>query len=344
MRRLAAALESGRVDGGLARIAAALWARVAAARLVKPLTWRAGAEVLAVGGATLGGSGKTPLCIAAARVLARDGVRVALVGHGYRARPGVARVVVSTDAVSAVGDEALACARALALALDRVPVVVGPTRQAALDLALTLADVAILDGVHQASPRASLAWLAVDSRAPWGAGACPPRGDLRAPRAALEGAADLVVPVSGTSRGIHLAGELVGWDAVRRLRVGLVTTIARPHRVEDLLAAHDVSPTLTRTFSDHSRPPHAAVVAGAPALDVWVTTAKCHPWLGETWSGGIPLGVVDYEVDLPPECRLTLTRLESYARRSSLEPRKPSHDGARQIRRSRPGHARASSG
>jgi tetraacyldisaccharide 4'-kinase len=145
-----------------------------------------GARAIGIGGATLGGSGKTPLAIACARELARAGERVALVGHAYRASPGVARVVAPDDTLRAVGDEALVAARELRHDRGAV-VVVGPSREAAIAHAATLADVLVLDGVTQTVPRRlDLALLAVDPDEPWGrAAATPPRGDLRAPIATL---------------------------------------------------------------------------------------------------------------------------------------------------------------
>ncbi len=306
VRVLAELLERGVIEGRLARALSSAWGRAAARRLVKPLVWRAGARVVAIGGATLGGSGKTPLAMACAQALAAEGARVAIVGHAYRARPRVARVVTVADPVGEVGDEARACARAL----PNVPVVVAPTRQAALDLALSLADVAILDGVHQTTRRASLALLAVDTRAPWGAGACPPRGDLRAPRDALLAAADLLVPVEGRSRGAFVEGTLVTWDELRQLRVGLVTALARPDRVTQMLAAHDVCPLVVRSSADHGRPR----TTPSADVDLWLTTAKCRESLALP---ACSFGVLEYQVELPLACRLTLAQLGSYAPRAA---------------------------
>ena len=296
VRIFAQALEDGWLDGRLARAAEGAWGRVATRRLVKTLTWRDGARVVAIGGATLGGSGKTPLAIACARAFAEGGARVALVGHAYRGRAGLhgpARVVTPADRVGDVGDEALACVRAL----PAVPVVVAPTRQAALDLALTLADVAILDGVHQTSPRAWLALLAVDAISPWGAGACPPCGDLRAPREELLHLADRVVPIAGISRGAFVDGHLVPWGVLRQKSVGLVTALARPTRVLATLRAHAVEPRLVRTFSDHGR----FRVPFAAGIDLWLTTSKCRESLMRSAREGVALGVIDYELALPCE-------------------------------------------
>ena len=181
--RLARALEAGR-GGPVSALRGARLGRHGRVAPVASLVVSDGVKVVVVGGATLGGSGKTPLSIACAKQLAGEGHSVALVGHAYRARPDRCRVVSPADAVEIVGDEALAAARALQS--TGVRVVVGPGRQAALDHALRMARVVASYGVAQLSPqRAALALLAVDAAHPWGAGFCPPCGDPRAPREAL---------------------------------------------------------------------------------------------------------------------------------------------------------------
>jgi tetraacyldisaccharide 4'-kinase len=311
MRALAAMLERGALDGRVARALEQVWGRVAAARLVKPLRWRDGARIIAVGGATLGGSGKTPLAIACARELARGGARVAIVGHAHRAAPGWARVVGSDDAVDEVGEEALVCARATAA--EGVVVVVAPTRQSALERALRGADVAILDGVHQTTPRrASLALLALDPYAPWGARSCPPRGDLRAPIGSLLDVADRAVEVRSTSRGAWVhpagpgAGALLDWARLRGMRIGLLTAIARPARVHRLLIANGVIPVVVRTFSDHSR----VCIRPACGVDLWLLTAKCAASLlpRRNVGGLADVAVIDHEVSLQGDVVAALRR------------------------------------
>src|SRR6185503_3810230 len=156
----------------------------------------AGARVIGVGSAVLGGAGKTPLAIALARELAARGERVALVGHAYRAAPRRPRIVAPTDRVAEVGDDALSASRLLAG--TGASVIVAPRRQLAVDHAAALGFRAlILDGLLQAAPaRLTDAILVLDAAAPWGSGACPPAGDLRAPPGALLAAADHVVVIT----------------------------------------------------------------------------------------------------------------------------------------------------
>jgi tetraacyldisaccharide 4'-kinase len=143
------------------------------------------------------------LTLALARALALRGEKVAVVGHGHAARVRAARRVTPGDTARGVGDDALWLARDLAEL--GVPVIVGPRPEAVL-VAAGLAGLVLVDGLLQAAPvRLALSILAVDALAPWGAGQCPPAGDLRAPRQALLAAADVVAAVHADGERAPLA-------------------------------------------------------------------------------------------------------------------------------------------
>jgi tetraacyldisaccharide 4'-kinase len=302
---VAEALERGALSGPWAARLEQVWARGAVRGLARPLAWQAPLRVVCIGGATLGGSGKTPLAVACVAELAAAGVRAALVGHAYRARPGRARVVSPDDSLAEVGDEALLAAQCLA---GRAAVVVGASRREAMALAAEGSTVLVVDGVAQTTPiRAHLSLLAVDPALPWGrTGAMPPRGDLRAPRAALLGACDAVVPIgepstassggeaigrpvwpaaieaSGARRtASHRGGvERLSWDDLRKMRVGLLSAIARPDRVAMDLAGRGVAVRTVVRARDHGPFGRAAVHACLEAerrhaLDLWLATPKC---------------------------------------------------------------------
>jgi tetraacyldisaccharide 4'-kinase len=188
------------------RILASALAGTGRVRVVRPLTLPR--PTVAVGGATMGGSGKTPLAIACAAELASEGLRTALIGHAYRAAPARPRFVGPGDDVGDVGDEALVAARALdGFAGARVVVASGPgARSTAVAFAAPSADVLVLDGVAQTRPvRASLALLAVDAEDPWGTSTARPLLDLprrvrrgalgQSPIAVLLSACDAIVPL-----------------------------------------------------------------------------------------------------------------------------------------------------
>jgi len=265
-----------------------------------------------VGGATLGGSCKTPFAIALAEALTRRGGRVAFVGHAYRAQPRSARAVLPTDDVRDVGDEALLAARRLAPA--GVSVIVGPTRQAALDWAAGQARFLVLDGILQTRPRRlARSILLLDADRPWGNEKCPPQGDLRAPREALLGAADVALfvrdaltPASSRQDIVAKLDGIAGGEKtlaeLARTKVGLVLAVARPERVLRALSRRGLHPSMILALADHDHPRWAELersIKGArPRIEAWLTTAKCATKLPGVLAGA-PVFVLAHELELP---------------------------------------------
>jgi tetraacyldisaccharide 4'-kinase len=289
-RGVARALERGTFGGPAALALAALWAR--AAEPARPLSLPHGVRVVGVGGATLGGSGKTPLVLALARALSRHR-RVALVATAYATRARRARRVHPGDLVDVVGDEALWLARDL----PAVPVFVGKSRSEALALAARDAELVIVDGLLQARPeRLGCSLLVLDEHDPWGSGRCPPAGDLRAPPAELLARADAVVIPRAELLGARThCGELLSLQALAGRRLGLLLAIARPDRVVRDLRAHGVEPRVVETRADHAR----FLEPRVSDVDAWLTTPKCATKLGPV-HGGAPVWVLERKVFLPP--------------------------------------------
>jgi len=297
--RVARGLEAGEWDGFASRFLSMGWSAVASRGLARPLVYAQGVRVVAVGGSTLGGSGKTPLAIACARELAKGGAgRVVYVAHGYRAKPGSPRIVQV--------DDDLAC-------------VVAGTRQAALDYASARADVIVVDGVLQTAPRrASLALLALDAFSPWGTGYAPPRGDLRAPASDLLAAVDRAVllrdelstpavPRLAGGRGVDIAEVVahgarfgdrrLAWPELAAMRVGLFVALARPSRIVASLARRAVAPAVVIESSDHAPVSSWSLsrrLASVP-VDLWLATAKCATHLE---GADIPHATLDHDVFL----------------------------------------------
>lgn len=320
-RTLASLLEGGALNFPGAKVLEATWAAWMARAIARPIPTPAGTRLVTVGGATLGGSGKTPLAIALAREFAKIGESVALVGHAYGAKPARARVVLPNDDVREVGDEALVAARALESA--KVPVVVAPDRAAAVHFAATMARTLVVDGALQARPtRAHRSFLALDAKAPWGAGVCPPRGDLRAPPEHLLAACDAVVTIGDEEPNLAglperpilrarswLASEgLVGGAGTVPLatlatgRLGLLSGLARPERVTDSLAKLGVGLRYELRFRDHAFPSkrfldEAAMLAKRERLDAWLATEKCATRLPQH-VGNVPVIALRHELRL----------------------------------------------
>ena len=309
-------LEQGVRGSPLTRLAAAAWEAWSGRAVARPLSLPAGVRVVGVGGAVLGGAGKTPVAVALARAFAERGERVALVGHAYRAHPGRPRVVRPDDRVGVVGDDALAAARLLAGAVE---VIVAPGRQAALDHAAALGHrLLVVDALLQSAPRRlSAAVLVLDGLAPWGAGACPPLGDLRAPPGALLQAADGVAvlqpegtaPSAGVPEGaipvrsrilgaISPTGQALDLRALGGLRLGLFLAVARPDRVVASLARAGIRPEVIVRLADHAIPSEEILAqAGKRPVEAWLTTARCATKLPEA-IGGRPVLALDHRVDV----------------------------------------------
>jgi tetraacyldisaccharide-1-P 4'-kinase len=341
MLAIARALERGlAADSCCGRQLSLAWRLTVGRSVTRRLDWPDHVRVIAVGGSTLGGSGKTPLAIGCTALLAAAGARAILVGHGYRARARDVRLVSPRDAVGAVGDEALMAARELEPFGDRARVVIGPSRSAAVAWAARRADVLVLDGVSQTEPeRASLALLALDALEPWGhAAAIPPCGDLRAPISTLVDACDAIVPIGHLrappafavpgsahgapvvwpsrvveSRGAWLDARAIGlpvqarllaWETLRQLRVGLVTAMARSERVVRDLARNGVRPCAVVCARDHGPLGWRAVRACAKAA----SARRVDVWLSTPKCAvharaaplGAPLAVLEYKLALHP--------------------------------------------
>ena len=92
-------LEEGSLDAPWTRALARMGKSAIERGLVRPLLVPEGLLTVTVGGATLGGSGKTRVALACTRALAAAGHDVVLVGHGHRGRTDRARVVDAGDSV-----------------------------------------------------------------------------------------------------------------------------------------------------------------------------------------------------------------------------------------------------
>jgi tetraacyldisaccharide-1-P 4'-kinase len=255
---------------------------------VRELDLPRGVSVIGVGGSTLGGSFRTPVAIALARALGD----VALVSHGAGARVTRARIVEHDDDVREVGDEALIAVRAL-----DAKVIVAPSRREAIAFAARHARTIVVDRLLQTRPvRLSRSILAVDARAPFGAGVTLPFGDLVAPRERLIAACDEIVAIGQQDEVLTLDPR------ARGLRVGAIASLARPDRMRRALQSLGVDPIVFVERNDHApvndRERRALEgLATRHRLDGWVVDAKTAV-LG--WEGFLlahrvilPLGVAE---------------------------------------------------
>ena len=289
------AFSLGTVYGGVARARRSWYERHphARRRLAQP--------VVSVGNLRVGGTGKTPVVAAVARLLLAMGHRPAVLSRGYARKVTRDGVVVVSDGqqvrvgVEEAGDEPLMLARAL----PGVPVLVSPDRYLAGRLAEERlgASVHVLDDGFQHLALARSADLVLLSAADLDEPVLP-SGRLReSPHAAR--AADAVLVRGTAQEAIQIARAVdvgVAFGVTTRYgplrwtddgsevpagtrRVLVVAGIARPERFVEALAAAGYDLAGRLTFRDHHwftatdlrRAEKMAAKAGAHCI---ATTAK----------------------------------------------------------------------
>lgn len=173
-------------------------------RLAASPRWRPSVEeppcpVLVVGNITIGGSGKTPVVAAIARLLAAEGYAPAVISRGYGGRGNKTPQHVSVGSDPAlVGDEPVLLARRA-----RCPVWVGRDRRAVLDAAVRAgADVVVADDglQHPRLPR-SFEICVIDGLRGLGNGHLLPAGPLRQPAERLNSVDFVLIKQAGQGTG-----------------------------------------------------------------------------------------------------------------------------------------------
>jgi tetraacyldisaccharide 4'-kinase len=246
---------------------------------------RAAAPVISIGNLAVGGAGKTPAAVAVATRLVARGRRVAILSHGYGASRPDPRIVSDGAEVrlgaAEGGDEPVLLARRL----PGVSVLCGPRRAVLAGMATgaLAADALVLDDgfQHRALAR-DLDVVVIDAASPFGNGRLLPAGPNREPRSALRRAglvwlsrvdqADAATlerlralalaatgrpPVESRHRPVDvLDGRLArgfGLDALRGVRVALVSGIARPLAFRRTVEALGAAVVAEHRFPDHHR-------------------------------------------------------------------------------------------
>ncbi|MDE2691787.1 MAG: tetraacyldisaccharide 4'-kinase [Acidobacteriota bacterium] len=305
------------------------WAHHRRRRFWSPRAASLGRKTVSIGNLHWGGSGKTPTVIAAARGLADQGLRVAVLSRGYRRRDREPRVVSLGEgplaSVEQAGDEPVM----LAEQAPGVVVAVGADRRAAASLALERApDIEVFlldDGFSHVRVRRDVEVLTFPAADPFAGGLLLPGGRLREPLGMVR-LADAAV-ITGLEKGaeppadfeptLHrhrfagrvftstLRSELLGGPSAERPL--LVTGVARPERVARTAVAAGLECVDHLRFPDHHGYPPRSLraiesAAARHRCDAVVVTSKDAVKLrGRLPAGAPPLQELSVEARLEPE-------------------------------------------
>lgn len=158
--------------------------------------------VISIGNIEVGGTGKTPMTLALARLIRQWGYQPVVISRGYKGVGSRTGAVVSDGHrillnATQAGDEPYL----MAVSLDRVPVVIGSDRFSAGQLAVERfrPDVLLLDdGFQHLRLHRDLDVVLLDAARPFGNGYLLPRGRLREPVRGLARSHAVVLTRSGT--------------------------------------------------------------------------------------------------------------------------------------------------
>ncbi len=217
--------------------------------------------VIVVGNITVGGTGKTPLTLWLAHLLAQSGYKPGIISRGYGGKSdNWPQVVTETSDAKQVGDEALL------MALRKLcPVVVGPSRVESAHKLLAEFDCNVVlsdDGLQHYALNRDIEIAVIDGECRFGNGFCLPAGPLREPIKRLN-SVDFIVVNGEKKEDAEFAMQFTGDTAVN-LKTGehcslqqfqnsachALAGIGNPDRFFKLLSAQGL------TFTSHRFPDH----------------------------------------------------------------------------------------
>ena len=208
--------------------------------------------IIIVGNITVGGTGKTPFCIALCELLKQHGFKPGLVSRGYGGKATTwPQVVTPSSDPALVGDEPV-----LLVTRTQCPMVVAPDRVAAVTKLLTDFDCNVVvsdDGLQHYRLARDIEIVLQDSKRGLGNGLCLPAGPLREPVSRLR-TVDFVAPkvtIDYQPVGSLLdANNIISPKNTQDLKVCALAGIANPDKFFAGLAA--LGFTFERKiFSDH---------------------------------------------------------------------------------------------
>ena len=229
--------------------------------------------IIVVGNITVGGTGKTPFCIALCELLKKHGFKPGLVSRGYggKATTWPQIVTPSSDPVL-VGDEPV-----LLVKRTQCPMVVGPDRVAAVAKLLSDFDCNVVvsdDGLQHYRLARDIEIVLQDSQRGVGNGLCLPAGPLREPISRLKKAYFIAPKTTLDYQPICSlvdSAKIITPDTVKNKTVCALAGIGNPGRFFEALSTLGFVGD-RKIFSDH----HAYQPSDIAAIktDIIIMTEK----------------------------------------------------------------------
>ena len=251
--------------------------------------------VVVVGNISVGGTGKTPVVIAIAQYLEKQGWKPGIVSRGYGGKRQAGSYSVDPGSpVEEVGDEPVLIARRTGC-----PVMVDSDRPVAVRALLDAHQCNVVisdDGLQHLALHRDVEFAVVDGSAGFGNGFCLPAGPLREPVSRLR-AVDMVVLNGGNGDGYRcdLEGDTavrVGDESARvplsdfvGKRVHAVAAVGNPGRYFDFLKGKGIE-SIEHPLPDHHGyvPADLSFEDGSPILMTEKDAVKCEEFAdGDTW-------------------------------------------------------------
>ncbi len=258
--------------------------------------------VISVGNLTVGGTGKTPVVIALANWLTKQGKRVGVISRGY-GRDDENQIVLVSDEHQVLVDAHVAGDEPMLIATrcPGVPVIVGADRYVAgMELCHRFScDVLLLDDAFQhLALQRNANLLLVDAESGFGNGCLLPRGPLREPVGGITRATTLIATRASSishdvisqlatfaEEGIPIAtsrfvltgfvnlqtGELVAKDTMHGTVCVVFCGIANPESFSTLLEDAGMPVQQLLSFPDHWR------YSAEDLQTIWDSTEGCAP-------------------------------------------------------------------
>ena len=240
----------------------ALYAWTVARRLAHHKPYQAKMPVICVGNLSVGGTGKTPVCLALAKLLCTQQLSPWFLNHGYRATQQCVLVDTKTHSALDVGDEAL-------LLAELAPTIVDKARARGAQLAEKMnAPFLIMDdGFQNPLLVKTFSFIVVDGTKGFGNERVLPAGPLREP--AIKGLkrADALILVGEDNWGVKnylnenhidlpvLTGHFCpNKDDLKKLegrQVCAFAGIGNPQKFFDMLVREGIQVVKTQSFPDH---------------------------------------------------------------------------------------------